>query len=113
VASVCTGAMILAASGTLSGKLATTKREVVPPERPPTHVLRESYPDISVTEASLVDAGHVITGGGVSLGIDTTLHIIARIFGEDVANETARILEYTRARRANSVEFPPVVVRGA
>jgi transcriptional regulator GlxA family with amidase domain len=113
IASVCTGAMILAASGRLSGMPATTKREVVPPERPPIDVLRESYPDIRVAEASLIDAGPVVTGGGVSLCIDTTLHILARVAGEDVANEAARILEYTRARRANSVDFPPVVVRGA
>ena len=82
------------------------------PERPPIDVLRESYPDIRVAEAGLIDAGPVITGGGVSLCIDTTLHILARVAGEDVANETARILEYTRARRANSVDFPPVVKRG-
>jgi transcriptional regulator GlxA family with amidase domain len=54
-----------------------------------------------------------LRAGGVSLCIDTTLHILARVAGEDVANEAARILEYTRARRANSVDFPPVVVRGA
>ena len=112
VASVCTGAMILAASGRLSGKPATTKREVVPPERPPIDLLRESYPDIRVAEASLVDAGPVITGGGVSLCIDTTLHIIARVVGEDVASETARILEYSRARRANLGEFPPLAAPG-
>lgn len=88
-------------------------RWLVPPERPPIDVLRESYPDIRVAEASLIDAGPVVTGGGVSLCIDTTLHILARVAGEDVANEAARILEYTRARRANSVDFPPVVVRGA
>ena len=49
-------------------------------------------------EASLVDAGRVITGGGVSLCIDATLHILERVLGPDVASETARIIEYDRAR---------------
>ncbi len=107
VASVCTGAMILAASGVLSGRKATTKREVVPPEISPITIMRETYADIQVVEASLVDTGNIITGGGVSLCIDTTLHIIARVAGENVAHETARIIEYSRARQANAVGFPP------
>src|SRR4029453_17924175 len=61
IVSVCTGAMILAASGVLDGKSATTKREVVPPEPPPIGVMRERHPRIDVREASLVDAGTVIT----------------------------------------------------
>src|SRR5262249_38259131 len=62
--SVCTGGMILGASGVLDGKPATTKREVVSPERPPIEVMRERHPLIAAREASLVDAGTVITGGG-------------------------------------------------
>lgn len=108
LASVCTGAMILAASGVLSGHTATTKREVVPPEVPPIKVMQSTYPDIDVVAATLVDDGAVITGGGVSLCIDATLHIIARTLGNEVANETARIIEYTRAREANAVDFPAV-----
>jgi transcriptional regulator GlxA family with amidase domain len=105
IASVCTGAMILAASGILEGSGATTKREVVPPERPPIDVMRERYPGIDAREASLVDSGAVVTGGGVTLCIDTTLHIIAKMLGPAVADETARILEYDRARRANHADF--------
>ena len=75
IASVCTGGMILAASGILDGGPATTKREVVPPEISPLEVMRTKYPDIDVQEALLVDrGGGVVTGGGVSLCIDTTLH---------------------------------------
>src|SRR5258708_40145404 len=62
--SVCTGGMILGASGVLDGRKATTKREVVPPEAPPIGRLRELYPKIDVREASLVDEGTVSTGGG-------------------------------------------------
>jgi transcriptional regulator GlxA family with amidase domain len=107
IASVCTGGMILAASGILDGAAATTKREVVPPETSPLEVMRATYPQIEVREALLVDTGVVVTGGGVSLCIDTTLHLLAQMLGPEVARETARILEYQRARRANSDEFIP------
>ena len=106
--SVCTGGMILGASGVLDGKPATTKREVVPPEVPPIALLRERYPGIDVREASLVDAGQVITGGGVSLCIDAMLYLLKRLYGADVASETARILEYDRAWAANLEKFPPL-----
>jgi transcriptional regulator GlxA family with amidase domain len=105
LASVCTGAMILAASGVLDGLPATTKKEVVPPERPPLDVMRESHPQIDAHIAHLVDAGSVVTGGGVSLCIDTTLHLLAKMLGDNVARETARILEYDRARKANADAF--------
>lgn len=101
IASVCTGGMILAASGVLDGIAATTKRAVVPPEVSPLGRMRHGYPQIDVQEAPIVDSGAVVTGGGVSLCIDTTLHIIQRMLGADVASETARIIEYQRARKAN------------
>ena len=109
IASVCTGGMILAASGILDGRPATTKREVVPPEKSPLEVMRANYPRIEVREAMLVDGGGVVTGGGVSLCIDTTLHLIAGMLGERVADETARIMEYSRARRANREGFTPII----
>jgi transcriptional regulator GlxA family with amidase domain len=107
IASVCTGGMILAASGILDGGPATTKREVVPPETPPVEVMRTSYPQIDVRETILVDRGNVVTGGGVSLCIDTTLHLIAAMLGQRVAEETARIIEYQRAWKANREGFVP------
>ena len=106
--SVCTGAMILAASGVLNGKKATTKREVLPTEESPLELMRRQYPDINVNVASLVDCGDITTGGGVSLCIDAMLHTLARELGMPVAQETARIMEYTRAWNANRREFPPM-----
>src|SRR3979490_2948276 len=94
IASVCTGGMILAARGIRHGGAATTKREVGPPEASPLELMRATYPQIEVREALLVDTGVVVTGGGVSLCIDTTLHLLAKMLGPDVAKETARILEY-------------------
>ena len=101
VASVCTGAMILAASGILDDRAATTKRAVVLPEVSPLARMRDMHSRIDVREAPIVDSGGVVTGGGVSLCIDTTLHILETLLGAQVANETARILEYQRARQAN------------
>jgi transcriptional regulator GlxA family with amidase domain len=110
VASVCTGGMILAASGILDGGPATTKREVVAPEISPLVVMRANYPQIDVQEAMLVDRGaKLVTGGGVSLCIDTTLHLLATMLGQHVAEETARIMEYQRAWRANREGFAPVL----
>jgi transcriptional regulator GlxA family with amidase domain len=107
--SVCTGGMILGASGVLDGRMATTKRAVVPPEVPPIGRLRELHPAIDVREASLVDDGAVITGGGVALCIDAMLHLLKRLYGREMADETARILEYGRAWAANLEQFPPIV----
>lgn len=104
-ASVCTGAMILAAAGVLEGHRATTKREVTGAEEPPIDVLRQRHPGVRVEHARLVDDGPVVTGGGVTLCIDTTLHLVERLLGARVAAETARIMEYTVAREANRRAF--------
>lgn len=107
--SVCTGAMILAAAGVLDGRHATTKREVRSPETSPLQLMRERYPAITAAAASVVDSGGVTTGGGVSLCIDTMLHVLGREFGADAARETARIIEYARAWDANRQGFPAIV----
>jgi putative intracellular protease/amidase len=105
VASVCTGAMILAAAGLLDGHHATTKREVSGAEIAPIAILRDQYPAVRVVTAPVVDEGAVVTGGGVCLAIDLTLHLLERLGGPTLAAETARIIEYTTARRANLTVF--------
>lgn len=109
IVSVCTGSMILAASGVLDGKVATTTRKVVSPELSPLSQLRAEHPRVLAREASLVDAGSIVTGGGVSLCIDTMLHLLTRLFGPEMADETARMMEYHHAWRANREKFPPVL----
>lgn len=108
VAAVCTGGMILAATGLLDGRRATTKREIVAGEARPLDLLAARHGGVDVVEARLVDAGDVLTGGGVSLGMDMTLHLIARECGEEAAAETARILEYATAWDANKRAFAAV-----
>lgn len=107
-AAVCTGGMILAATGLLDGRAATTKREVAGMEVSPLALLRERHPAVRAIDARLVDCGPVLTGGGVTLCIDMTLHLLARFHGEAAARETARILEYSAALAANEARLPAV-----
>jgi transcriptional regulator GlxA family with amidase domain len=109
VASVCTGGMIVAGSGLLDGHRATTKREIVPGEQRPLDLLVQCHRDVQVIEARVVDTGSVLTGGGVCLGIDMTLYLLQRFFGDAVATETARILEYQRAWNSNAAALPDIV----
>lgn len=94
VASVCTGALIVAATGLLDGKTATTRRYAPRDVETPLALLKKLYPQVRGSEARFVDNGAVVTGGGVVLAVDTTLHLIARLRGNEVAEETARIIEY-------------------
>jgi transcriptional regulator GlxA family with amidase domain len=110
VAAVCTGGMILAASGLLDGRPATTKREVSGSEVSPLALMRERHPAIRALDARLVDCGPVLTGGGVTLCIDMTLHLLERFLGAAVARETARIIEYSAALEANEARLPAVML---
>lgn len=109
VAAVCTGGMIVGAAGLLAGRPATTKREIVDGETRPLDLLAQRHPDARVLEARVVDTGSVLTGGGVSLGIDMTLHLIGRFAGGKIAEETARILEYQHAWNANRAMLPDII----
>ncbi len=98
LSAICTGAMILEAAGRLEHKRSTTKREVFPGETSPFDLLSSR----TKTEvAAIVDDGGVITSGGVTLGIDAMLYCLARSHGRDVAEEVARVMEYSRALQAN------------
>lgn len=111
VASVCTGGMILAAAGLLEGRPATTKVEAIGAEVPPLNLLAERS-GAKARRARIVDDGDVVTGGGVSLGIDMTLHLIRRFLGQDAFAETARILEYRTAWEANGERLPDLIESG-
>jgi transcriptional regulator GlxA family with amidase domain len=109
VASVCTGALILAAAGLLDGRLATTRRHAVGAESAaPLDLLHSYAAGASPCPAVIVDAG-VVTGGGVSLAIDATLYLIGRLYGDDARDEVARVIEYDRAFAANKAALGHVV----
>jgi len=82
LASVCTGGMILAATGLLDGRHATTKRDGFEGEPSPLQIMKDKYPSIRALEGRIVDEGNLVTGGGVTLCIDATLHLLRRFVGD-------------------------------
>ncbi len=83
--SVCTGSLILAAAGFLSGKRAACHwawRELLAPF------------GAVVDEARVVRDGNIITGGGVTAGIDFAFTVLAELAGEDYAKTIQLALEY-------------------
>lgn len=104
---LCTGAMVAAAAGLLDGRTVTTKVEAAPGETPPIAVLAREHP-VTTRHALLVDTGQVISGGGVSLCIDTVLYVLEQALGPRKTAEIARILEYGGARQANMDRLPVV-----
>jgi transcriptional regulator GlxA family with amidase domain len=88
VASVCTGAFILARLGLLDGKACTTHWEDIPD-------LRRDHPDLRVIEdVPFVDEGSIVTSAGISAGIGMSLHLVGRLLGTDAARRTARQMQY-------------------
>jgi transcriptional regulator GlxA family with amidase domain len=88
VASVCTGAFLLAEARILTTQNVTTHWEDIPD-------LRASYPDLTVYESRRwVDEGSIVTSGGISAGIDMCLHLVSRLHGSELAEKTARQMEF-------------------
>ena len=90
VASVCTGSLLLASSGVLEGRHATTNR----------NALNElgGFGAIAIEER-VVEDGRFITAGGLTAGIDLGLWIVERERGTAVADHIARSIEYERQGR--------------
>lgn len=88
VLSVCTGSFILGQAGLLENLSATTHfmaADDMQARNPTTAILRtERY----------VDAGKIITSAGISAGIDMSLYVVGRLLGKEVADETARYMQY-------------------
>lgn len=88
VLSVCGGARILARAGMLDGLRAVTHRGAI-------QEIRRLAPTVHIQEdARVVDAGRIVTTGGISAGIDGALHVVARLLGEARARATADQMEY-------------------
>jgi transcriptional regulator GlxA family with amidase domain len=86
--SVCTGSFLLAKAGLLTGRPATTHWASI-------QRMRQDFPALEIREhVRWVDAGNIVTGAGVSAGIDMSLHVLARLYGPEIATTTARDIEY-------------------
>jgi transcriptional regulator GlxA family with amidase domain len=86
--SVCTGAYILAQTGLLAGKAATTHHGAYVD-------FALKFPDIQVKRgARFVEVGNLASSGGLSCGIDLALRVVERYYGRDVATQTAYDMEY-------------------
>jgi len=84
----CTGANVLAAAGVLDGKPATAHWGDI--DR-----LERTYPAMQWQRGlRYVDAGSVLTTGGVTSGLDGTLYLLAKLHGAEVAERVARALHY-------------------
>jgi len=91
LASVCTGAFLLAEAGLLTHRKATT--HWMDTER-----LQQEYHSIEVQkDIRFVDEGDIITAAGISAGIDMSLHIVAKLHGHSIAATTAKRMEYYTA----------------
>ncbi|HAC89576.1 MAG TPA: DJ-1/PfpI family protein [Planctomycetaceae bacterium] len=86
--SVCNGASILAAAGLLDGRKATTNKAYWNMATAPGKKVNW------IKQARWVDDGNVVTSSGVSAGIDMSLHVIARLYGDTMATRLANIAEY-------------------
>ncbi|MGH7982888.1 MAG: DJ-1/PfpI family protein [Candidatus Udaeobacter sp.] len=86
--SVCTGAFVLAKTGLLSGKSATTFHGAF-------GYFAVQFPDIHLKRgARFVEDGNLASAGGLSSGIDLALRVVERYFGREVAKQTAYNMEY-------------------
>lgn len=102
--SVCTGSWIYAKMGLLDGLAATNRKE---PDRQeagagkiPIDRLAEIAPKCRISRKRVVDAGGIVTAGGITSGMEMGFHLLRRAgYDEAAIEEVARVMEYTGAYR--------------
>ena len=101
--SVCTGSWVYGHMGLLDGLPATNRKE---PDRAeasaggkvPIDRLADIAPTCRISRARVVDAGRIITAGGITSGMEMGFHLLRRAgYDETFISEVARVMEYTRA----------------
>ncbi|BCJ74877.1 AraC family transcriptional regulator [Catellatospora sp. IY07-71] len=99
IASICSGAFILAATGLLDGRRATTHWIAA-------GLLAERHPAIEVDPGVLyVDNGQLLTSAGAAAGLDLCLHLIRRDHGSAVAADAARLSVMPLEREGGQAQF--------
>ncbi|MBO8156889.1 MAG: DJ-1/PfpI family protein [Bacillaceae bacterium] len=85
--SVCSGAYILAKTGLLKGKKATSHHLLLP-------ILKKKFKQVNWEHQRVVQVEHVITSGGVASGIHMALFIVKQLLGKKNAKRTAKVMEF-------------------
>ncbi|MEK6221343.1 MAG: DJ-1/PfpI family protein [Chloroflexota bacterium] len=86
--SVCTGALVLGKAGLLDNLEITTHHELY-------DFMQKVVPSATLNRTTrFVDNGHIMTSGGISAGIDMSLHIVEKLHGPDISNKTRIYMEY-------------------
>jgi transcriptional regulator GlxA family with amidase domain len=99
VASICTGAFVLAAAGLLDGRRAATHWRYAA-------LLAGEFPAVEVdADVLYVDDGDVLTSAGVAAGIDLCLHIVRKDHGAEAANAIARRIVVAAHRDGGQAQF--------
>lgn len=99
IASICTGAFVLAHAGLLAGRRATTHWRFA-------DALAERYPGIDVDPSVLyVDEGQVLTSAGIAAGLDLCLHMVRLDHGAAMAAHAARMLVMPPHRTGGQAQF--------
>jgi AraC family transcriptional regulator, transcriptional activator FtrA len=107
VASLCTGAFVLAAAGLLDGRVATTHWMHADD-------LARRYPQVDVrSDVLYIDEGDVLTSAGKTAALDLCLHLVRRDLGAAAANAIARRLVVPAHRSGGQAQFitPPAEPR--
>ena len=99
IATICSGVFVLAATGLLDGKAATTHWRYA-------DLLQQRHPRIDVQPNSLyVDEGQLLTSAGSAAGLDMMLHVVRRDHGPRVANQVAQRLVVPPHRLGDQAQF--------
>lgn len=91
MATVCSGARIPAVLGLLDGLEATTHHLVIDD-------IKKLAPKVTIDHTKrFIDNGKIMTSGGISAGIDLALHIVKKLYGEEIVQKTIDYMEYRDA----------------
>ena len=113
--SVCTGSWIYGKMGLLDGLPATNRKEpdrveAKPPGMVPIDRLAQIAPACRISRARVVDAGRIITAGGITSGMEMGFHLLRRAgYEEAFIAEVARVMEYSAAYELYRADREPPI----
>ena len=97
IASVCTGAFLLAKSEVIKNQKVTTHWEDI-------EDLRNMFPSLDVIEnVRWVDENKVVTSAGISAGIDMSLFLISKLYSQELAYKTAKQMQFDWTKNSKEV----------